>query len=39
MMAGGYATQSVITSETANKTVKLINEYLDSEFEKINKKK
>ena len=39
MMAGGYATQQVVTSTVAKKTVSLIEGKLDEELSKLSKQK
>ncbi len=39
LMAGGYATQEIVTSDTAKKVLEILNEKLDTELEGLKSKK
>lgn len=39
LMAGGYVTQEVVTSDTAKKVLEILNEKLDTELEGLKSKK
>ncbi len=39
LMAGGYATQEIATSDTAKKALEILNEKLDTELEGLKSKK